>query len=149
MRSIVFVCSGNTCRSPMAEFAAKYEFFRRGITAQVCSRGIYCREGSLMSANSRAVLEKAGIEADIGFFSRSIADCSNDDTFVCVTESHAAAVRDIFTGAEVLVMQPEIPDPFGGDMEDYEKSFEMIMKNVRALADMLKREQDKNVDTKT
>ena len=42
---ILFVCTGNTCRSPMAETVTKAVFKNKGIDADVESRGMYAQEG--------------------------------------------------------------------------------------------------------
>ncbi|MDI6737975.1 MAG: hypothetical protein QME12_05690 [Nanoarchaeota archaeon] len=40
-KSLLFVCYGNTCRSPMAEYLMKEICRRRGIDAHIYSRGLY------------------------------------------------------------------------------------------------------------
>ncbi|KGX86454.1 low molecular weight protein arginine phosphatase [Pontibacillus litoralis] len=58
MRNVLFVCTGNTCRSPMAEALLKQK--KPGI--EVTSAGLFAQEGSKLSPGSTEVLKSRGIE---------------------------------------------------------------------------------------
>ncbi|MCY0888690.1 MAG: low molecular weight protein arginine phosphatase [Alicyclobacillaceae bacterium] len=47
---ILFVCTGNTCRSPMAEHIARHQLAERGLSWQVASAGLHAAPGMPMSA---------------------------------------------------------------------------------------------------
>ena len=52
-KSIIFVCTGNTCRSPMAEIILKTKLKNAGITdVKVSSAGLCASLGEKMSKNS-------------------------------------------------------------------------------------------------
>ena len=85
---IVFICTGNTCRSPMAA-----ELFKREISAlgldmlTICSAGIQAQEKSEMNEKSKFVLMENGIDAT-GFLSTQISEelVQESLAIVCMTE---------------------------------------------------------------
>lgn len=58
--NILFVCTGNTCRSPMAEALLK----KYNSNANVKSAGVFAGKGAPISGGARQVLEEEGIEVD-------------------------------------------------------------------------------------
>ena len=52
MRSILFVCTGNTCRSPLAAALARLEAKRRNMDVTISSAGTFALEGSPASAHA-------------------------------------------------------------------------------------------------
>ena len=115
MKKIVFVCTGNTCRSPMAEGYLKsikdkgYEIISRGLSA----------DGSPAATHSvNAMLEK-GIDIT-GHISRQMTyeDAEKADVIVCMSASHADLLEAL--GIDKLkIFVLGINDPFGGAMDTY------------------------------
>lgn len=58
---ILFVCTGNTCRSPMAEGLLRKLASERGVNVEVSSAGVAASEGSPISRHAEAVLKDQGI----------------------------------------------------------------------------------------
>ena len=121
MRKIVFVCTGNTCRSPMAEglfrvLAEKYAL--RDVECTSC--GLSAFTG--MPATDYAVKAAAAYGADISAHrSRPLTEylLSEGDLFVCMTKSHADMLSPFLPSDKICVLGDGIPDPFGGDEETY------------------------------
>lgn len=115
--TVLFVCTGNTCRSPMAEgyLASKC---LPGVTVK--SRGLYA-DGSPVSENAAAVMREKGI--DIGdHLSETLTkeDVDRADKILCLSPSHREALLSAGVPVEKLfVLGGGISDPFGGNEEIY------------------------------
>ena len=94
---IVFICTGNTCRSPMAEFLFKKVLKKEKLRGfKVCSAGITAKKGDVMNPKSVQTLEENGIEVG-KFTSTPVTDKLLDDgfVFICMTERHAEVLMDM------------------------------------------------------
>lgn len=126
---ILFVCTGNTCRSPIAEALLK----SRNIGGlEVRSAGIYAKNGGPISRNSQLVLEKEMIP--FTHTSNSVDETLIDwaDLILTMTASHKHALilgfphaiskvymyKEFVTPNDVL----DVSDPYGGDLFTYEST---------------------------
>lgn len=130
-KRLLFVCTGNTCRSPMA--AALWR--RRGGRAD--SAGLAVREGE--PASRYAALAAAERGGDLSaHFAHGVteADVAAADRVYGLTEGHAAALRARFPqwADRIGALPLSVSDPFGGDMEDYRCCAEVIDRALDALA---------------
>jgi protein-tyrosine-phosphatase len=62
VKHILFVCTGNTCRSPIAERLLADKSRKAGLDLQVQSAGVAATGGSPLSEHARALLEQRGID---------------------------------------------------------------------------------------
>ena len=129
MKNIVFVCTGNTCRSPMAEGFLKsnkpsgYEIISRGLAT----------DGSPAANNSVNVMLEAGIDITKHISKQmSYTDAERADVIVCMSATHADTLEAL--GVDKLKCYVlGIPDPFGGDINLYRECRDNIMQAVDEL----------------
>ena len=162
---IIFVCTGNTCRSPMAEVLLKKELELRnwkGIT--VSSAGIKAKRGDTINPKSAQVLSENGLEA-VDFKATKVTDRILRDAYaiVCMTEQQRDYLLDARwnalrkTGAEEIennvysfaeLTGYEVMDPYGRDVDCYRYVFGLLKGGMYALIEKLQLESIKKAPKK-
>ncbi len=158
VRRICFVCTGNTCRSPMAEAVANALLYEaknkalQGIAPEVrdaiapsteaFSRGLYANENQPISRGACDALEEAGVPSTAGRDYRkhtahnlTAQDVASFDLLIGMTASHAMELMMRFPQAadRIACMPQQIFDPYGGDGEVYRKCLAQITEGVKSL----------------
>ena len=149
MKKILFVCSGNTCRSPLAEVIAKHVLpARLGFGVEVTSAGSSALEGSPASHYSAEVAREHGFDLS-GHRSRALtaAMVREADLIVTMGSRHRETVGNLEPGAlehTYLLTNfsdhqlGDIPDPIGGDRATYERTYLVIRECIDAMAGKLR-----------
>lgn len=157
-KKIIFVCTGNTCRSPMAE-----KLLASIIKAQkwkgyvVVSAGIAAKDGDTINPKSAQVLTENGLECE-GFSSTLLKEEDLLDAFavICMTERQKDVLLDmrwqalrkanqigeeeiennIYSFAELTGY--EIVDPYGKDIECYRYVYTLLSAGMAELIKALR-----------
>ena len=134
--TIVFVCTGNTCRSPMAEAFARRLSAERGLDVNFASAGTGAAAGA--PATDAAIL--VGLERGVDLSrhrSRPLQPALVDESTVVLAMSagHVAGIRAAVPNARVFLLDEygsygasmrTVADPFGGDLADYRRAADEI-----------------------
>ena len=138
---ILFVCTGNTCRSPMAGAMAEQLL---GGKYKIYSAGLMAMPNSKASGHAIAVMKERQIDLT-KHKSRLVSEelLTEADLILTMTESHKAALvravpEKVFTLGEYAGCQTSITDPFGGSLDVYRDCAGEIYKLLLKIAEKIK-----------
>jgi len=144
--TMLMVCSGNTCRSPMAEAIAKQIIAaERGIATadleaagvRVISAGAFTTSGMPAAREAVEAMSKLGIDLS-NHRSRTLTPelIREADVIYCMTDSHleAALELDPTAKSKAVLLDPngDIDDPIGGSLTVYQRCAELLRRRIES-----------------
>ncbi len=127
---ILFVCTGNTCRSPMAEGLFRKMMAERGLSDRVLcqSAGLSAVEGDPVSENAAAVCREIGVDIS-GHTARRITGEELDvwDLFFPMSKTHGYILERAGADAQKIYIPSYIEDPFLHDIDVYRRCRDKLL----------------------
>jgi protein-tyrosine phosphatase len=150
---VLLVCTGNTCRSPLAEVALRHALEEDASRVTVASAGVAAQDGAPATAQARATAKAAGLDLD-GHRSRRLdaAMLAEADLVLLMEPADRARIealdRDAAAvtyglagfGAEADAADATVPDPFGGSREAYEECLRRIQAHLARVVPYIRAE---------
>ena len=130
---VLFVCTGNTCRSPMAE-----GIFREMMVRENSEDRVICESAGLSTVEGMAVADNAvkvcgELDIDIsGHMARKLTgeDIPNWDIFFAMSKTHGYILEKAGVPHEKIYVSKYIDDPFMQDIEVYRKCRQKLEKEL-------------------
>lgn len=141
--SIIFVCTGNTCRSPMAEFLFKdyLRLKKRSGDFTVTSAGLEAAKGDKMSPQADEALNILGVKHNPERKARvfTVQMSLDGDLIIGMTDEHAVRCDSDNALSYVDLIGARIPDPYGYNTQAYLICAEQMKKGFDKILELADR----------
>ncbi|MBS4175413.1 low molecular weight protein arginine phosphatase [Bacillus sp. FJAT-49736] len=139
--NILFICTGNTCRSPMAEAILKN---KKLDDIKVRSAGIFASNGSNAAENALKVLQENNIHHQHTSKMLTQEDIIWADYIFTMTEGHKELIVDqhpfiadkTFTLKEFVYnskIDTDVSDPYGGNVDVYRETYKELEELIKEM----------------
>jgi len=152
MTQILLICTGNTCRSPLAEALLLKKLAERGVDGvQVGSAGTGAWDGAPASEGAYLVALEHGLDLSAHrarLLTRELI--ATADLVLTMARHHRARVEQLGSGIQAHLLgefagraggDAEVRDPFGGDLEGYRETFGELDTMLDSVVERLERER--------
>ena len=154
---VAMICTGNICRSPMAEVVVRHLVAQDDVLAplvQISSAGTArWHVGSPMDSRARAALDRAGLNEPGSLGTYADATYLNaHDLVIAMTRQHAREARERLTNEDTDVimfrnlLQPgldlDVPDPYYGTDADFDDCLSLFRRGGPRLIEEFRRRLD-------
>ena len=132
---ILFVCTGNICRSPLAAAIARQELARLGqADVEVASAGVAALEGWGATDDAVRVAEENGISL-AGHHARQLTPqlAAWADLVVGMERRHVEVATRLGARAAVALCEDDVPDPYGRGVEAFRETWAALAAAIPEL----------------
>jgi protein-tyrosine-phosphatase len=148
VKRVLFVCTGNICRSPLAQVLLQRALAERSVVdVEVSSAGTGAWDGAPASEGAYLVALERGLDLSqhrARLLTRELVETS--DLVFTMARHHRARVQELGGDEQVFVLgeyagrageDAEVGDPFGGDLDVYRDTFAELDALIATVADRL------------
>ncbi len=131
---VIFVCEGNSCRSPMAEYFLKNFLKEKNVKIEVNSAGTGITSLGKISDKTLEVMKKVGIEIK-NFVSKPLnfQMLKESDLIFVMEESQKEKILSIIPKEENKIFVLDVPDPAGKELFHYEEIRDIIKEKIKNI----------------
>jgi len=141
MKSVLFVCTGNVCRSPMAVGLLRQRLAQEALDDQyqVISAGVHALDGHRASRNAIFVMSERGVDiTDHTAHTVTGHDLAKVNLVLAMSREHTQVLRQswpqyawkVYLLSEMTGERKDVKDPFGGSLDEYRTVAEVIARYI-------------------
>lgn len=150
--NVLFVCTGNTCRSPLAEVLMRRLLDERGLEGiTVSSAGTGAWLGAPASEGSYLVALEDGVDLSAHRAQPLTAElAASADLILTMSRSHRQRLSDLGYGERTFLLgeyagrsgaAAEVDDPYGGSLTDYRDAYAQLKDLLGSVVQRVERER--------